>query len=409
MIKYNSKHILVGEIKQLLHSSNIPQYKIFVEGEDNRLFKNHNYIYKSEILKYVGEDKVSSTLDKSEFVFIESYYENKFILNSTRNLELRNNIYDDETHEYLGNYLRFQRDYNNVDLMSMYNCALNSFANNLEIVGSGITYDFNNPSYKVIVVPVKFNKKYTIAIDCSAPIEIIAGFYRENNQITKIIKDASNIIDLLYDSTYQKVGGSIFSQPFVYDKLVNAVNEVEFYNNEDVLKLFIKVPSKNTSSVVVLEGEYSNKKCYVPLDITDDPSTMVKYDYMSSTPKITTSIYGDYQYDYDLGLKQLLFINNQNNYPFADRLIEYLLKNVITPMDEMNIVKLETALIRNKLIKNYTPYLEFTDDLRKTIYEEALNQEILRNTFDIKGFVDKTIEDKIVIDYVYDEDGKIYG
>ena len=58
-------------------------------------------------------------------------------------------------------------------------------------------------------------------------------------------------------------------QPFIYSKLFDSIkptnvnestanNLIELAQNEDNLKLFIKLPVNNASTIVVLEGEYDS-------------------------------------------------------------------------------------------------------------------------------------------------------
>lgn len=46
---------------------------------------------------------------------------------------VRNSRYDAYTHEYLGDYLRFQRDYNKLNLMPLYNCFSNRICDDLQL------------------------------------------------------------------------------------------------------------------------------------------------------------------------------------------------------------------------------------------------------------------------------------
>ena len=122
MIKFNDDNIYVGYIKQLLHTFNLPCCKIdnpsnnYVVG-DYFISANKNEIYKVT--------KIDENNKCSESVKICNYKFGDEVLNITKNLEIRNNFYDSYTHEYLGEYLRFIRDYKGIDLMSLYNCFSN--------------------------------------------------------------------------------------------------------------------------------------------------------------------------------------------------------------------------------------------------------------------------------------------
>lgn len=137
MFKFNNNHIATGYIKQLLASFNLPTYKVYTREfeqykdahgvedpriaasvpKDGNTYPDHmcyvNYIKDGLVQRYDGLNWIPTQYH---------YHYNKKELNKTKNLKIRNNLYDSYTHEYLGEYLRFQRDYNNLDLMPLYNC-----------------------------------------------------------------------------------------------------------------------------------------------------------------------------------------------------------------------------------------------------------------------------------------------
>ena len=106
---------------------------------------------------------------------------------------------------------------------------------------------------------------------------------------------------------------------------------------ENNLKLFIKVPATNTSSIVVLAGDYRNynDSLYYLKDTTweyEKNTTMTNFEtkktYVdSSLPDINSREFKP------ISKLQLLALNTGISYPFADRLIEYLIGNVIVPND----------------------------------------------------------------------------
>jgi hypothetical protein len=115
------------------------------------------------------------------------------------------------------------------------------------------------------MLPVKLFKKYTIAIDSIYPVEMCCGIYGD-------YQDTRNKFKEIYKNTYKRVNSCQFSQPFIYDALaftddgkINTLIEnlipddkIELAQNECDLKLFIKLPASNTSTIVVLEGDYRN-------------------------------------------------------------------------------------------------------------------------------------------------------
>lgn len=361
MIKFNSTNIFVGEIKELLKSFNLPYYKLLVEGEPVSIFKGISYIYKNMILiGKVNKDFDEFEYNSSDFTYSDTYYYGEKILNITHNLVIKNVNYDYATHNRLGNYLRFVRDYKGVDLMSMYNCFNGQSANNIDISFKDVSFDTSYTAYKLFTIPVKYNKKYTFFVDCATDLEIVACYYLNNNQLNELIVGTTPriLVNYLYPNTYFKIKGTRFNTPFVYDKLVNFLKEID---NDDIKKslaqkeleltLLLKLPRDNNSSIVVLEGDYSSddtQKCY-PKETTFSSHTQ----YIVNKDKVSEfNLYNSY--------KQLTYINDGNSYPFANRLMEYLTENVITPLDEIELdtKRVETNLIDKKIIDGYTPYYE---------------------------------------------------
>ena len=132
------------------------------------------------------------------------YTYNQKILNYTKNLQIQNTIYDSYTHEYLGDYLRFHRDFANINLMPLYNCFSNRACPHLDLsfeVGTNYKASFKTDQtfetalYKYYMVPVKFFKNYTIAMDSESSIEVCCCIY---DTYYNTDTDFSNIAKLTY-------------------------------------------------------------------------------------------------------------------------------------------------------------------------------------------------------------------
>ncbi len=422
MLQFNNNHIFTGYLKQFLSSFNLPTCKVYT-AEFEKFYSEHGYedprVIESStpILISSATDKkrpavgitylkdgcaqqyfwntenwnASLDLNKNKTIkYWKSnqtlHYNGNKILGLTKTLKNPTTLYNYQTHEYLGNYLRFLRDYENINLMSMYNCFSNRLCNNIKFklaLNGTQTLNVNayDTNYKIYMLPVKLFENYTIAIDCYQGVELFCGFYNEK------LDTSTKALDLV-KKTYQKVPKALFNQPFIYNKLnveywnwkdentrkkvdatigsravvntkvlqstlasTDKILRAEIAMRESELKLFIKVPATNTSSVTVLEGDYHsfNDSLY-----TVDNKHGWQYFSNSTVANFETKKTYRYSILPDINSRefkpisklQLLALNTGISYPFADRLIEYLIMNVIVPNDTTpdNIKRLQKVM-----------------------------------------------------------------
>ena len=346
-MKYNfeDNNIVVGHIKELLHSFNLPMIPVYTD--DTVLYKDRVYIKDDKVVKWTG----------SEFKFISYYVYNKQIVNLTKTLEMNSAIYDDYTHEYLGNFLRFIRDYHKIDLMSMYNCFGKKRPSRIfyeQTLSNGYNFniDTDNANYDYHIVPVKFNKNYTIALDSDIKWELSALIY-SNIFVDSTPKE-------LVEESYRTMSGSKFRKPFLYSTYFDSAEKC--WQKEKNLVLLLKIPAGNTSSVVILEGDYT--ACS---DIVDGTQVNdIIYDDLAKDEKINY-----------VSKCSLLDANLENSHPFADRLVEYLLSNAIMPTDmfQQNIVRVQEAVYDGG-IKGY--YGIWDNQLENSIHDLLLKPDITK-------------------------------
>ena len=282
--------------------------------------------------------------------------------------------------------------------------------NNTTITQQVVLEPFENKAYKVFLVPIFFNKTYTIAID--SPTEILMKpviyddlgpiknynlsdknheyihDYINSDQSTVTYDQYGNIIDddehTIHNSQYIK-HGSQFSNPYTINVNIGdgetAKILYKYYHN---LYLMIQLDVNNTSSIVVLEGDYtkSSKKTILSTNKEDrliyDGEEVVKY------PEIENLQLNE-SYLSDLSL---LNTNDGNSYPFSDRLIEYLVNSVVTQLEYLdgNIQILQEAL------KLETKSVGIWDDsLRSYLYSYYMNEPGY-TPMDDTGYLNKDVE-----------------
>ena len=329
MFKFNSDHILTGHIKQVLSSFNLPSYRIYTTAHHKYFVDNG--VESPELADglYIKQGSIREYKDGKWGKDLDHYGYNIKHLNHTKNFIIQNNIYDSDTHEYLGDFLRFQRDYLGIDLMPLYNCFSNRVCNNLELsIDTKQTklhkvnvdpdtkklipeyieetkklqrvFWSDDKNYIIYMIPIKFFKQYTIAIDSEVGAEICCGFYSDyfdtiKNQRSDLVLSPVPMADasqFIANKTYKKYTDLRFNNPILWSGIsaedvmdlakecadsqvsmgsYEKAREYHIYkqrllDREGCLKLFLKVPITVDSSIVILEGDYRdyNNMTYAP-------------------------------------------------------------------------------------------------------------------------------------------------
>ena len=396
-------------IKDLLYTTPIPRYNTVNKGD--MVYQNQIYIYKSDIIKctQTGHLNYSDFGDRAKIKKIGDYEFGNHYPKLTERFISKNSYYDSETHKWLGKLLRCYRDIWDIDLMPFYNCFNNEYISGLRVTSEGIL-TVPNSNAKLLKIPVKFNKTYTIAIDCNSEV-LIAPAIMSRGALTNVMVgsqdfDLTNLISGTYENdTFVNSYGNIrrynsmsFKQPETYvvnntdeDIIISTINysdnvgsvynptKSEFLSNyEKELYMIIQLPIENKSSVVVLEGDYTesnSKKIFDASNIDSLPSSV-----------INNSLIGELS---------LLQLSDNETYPFSDRLIEYLLWNVICNKDEIgdNILRVQKAYNWLTTYVHSIPGV-WDNSFRIKIFNDIQANEMY-NHLDCTGFIDKDVENYI--------------
>lgn len=403
MYKFENNDLITGYIKEKLRDFNLP--KAHVYKNNMPIYKNVIYIKDNNIVMANTTVKNIDEINDSNFTVLQPFLANEKILNFTENLKINGTLYDSYTHAYLGDYLRFIRDYYNVDLMSMYNCFGNQSPANFTYTynkdGFNINFDTSDTAYTLFMLPVKFFSKYLIGINCEVSYEYILGFYDENKQLfTKfdISKEEDEYNEFIRD-TYNKVSASKLSKPYLLDTSKFIPSDI-LYTHENDLKLIIKLPFSIKTAITVVETQANNYDNGHPYILCDND----RFNEINKSLLYNSK-------------SQLFNILGTTSYPFADRLLEYLLDSAITPLDESykNIVRVQNKLSRLSVTvddKDATNSYDietlgkWDKSLRAYVYWYSRDKS-QQEKYDMIGYVDSDIE-RMYQDYDYTEFTKVY-
>lgn len=376
MYKFNNDNIITGYIKQLLHSFNLPTCKVFDTMDEFLNYYPPEVGVMGIVKNYKNNNSYLLYKEGNEIKREQVYALNHEYLNVTTNLGLFNGIYDSSCHKYLGDFLRFVRDYLNIDLMGMYNC----FANEILV----------DDKYKYIIIPMKHHTKYTIAFDgkdydylftYETTLEKIAANFKDNNYKNK-------------PSSGYKKRTSTFLNPFLLTSLIgedtlitgglNAGKKIYSCFKEQLYKLVIRVKVTDNPVITVLEGDYTKaKQEFAPIcanfEKGVDYSNIDLNNYLSDLQLL----------DFHLGQKDV-------SYPFADKLLEYLTGLAITPNDPISQNIIDAKIKFNSKFK--LPVIpvngKFTaNDRLRCLDLFGRSKYWNKSTYDLLGYVDKEIEE----------------
>lgn len=305
-------------IKNILANTPIPIYDTVRPGD--YIIKNCKYIYNITLIKCVKSGTLEGT---GEFISLDyTFYWGVDKLNHTERLKDATGFYDSQVHEWLGRYLRAYRDMVGVNLMPFYNCFsgvytsrftlntatyVNSYQKtrsaSLPVIGTKVTvyeaaqsYDtysqgsdtFNEKyveqdAYKILQIPIKLNRTYTIAVDCDSTVRIAPAFINHGHLVkVKIGTSELSLTDIVIDNvddqglinpiSVEKTN-TTFLNPFTIfinnknqstvegitvEEDIGLTYEQLLQRYEKYLYLLIQLPRDNNSSIVVLEGDYTN-------------------------------------------------------------------------------------------------------------------------------------------------------
>lgn len=384
-------------IKYLLSQSELPLYPVITPGRI--LVKGSRYVYQDNIYECIKQGPFNFeelTLNGTSTKTISNslkLLQNLSTISNTHNVKQRfvsnTGYYDSDTHKALGDYLRWLRDDIGTDLMSMYNCFNYIVSDELVLTNKDqdkyYVSKVQNSNTKLVMIPIKYNQKYTIAIDCPFPVLMKSIIY--NNNIIEVFDNGDYIPVYSFLDEDIVIHNSLqFNKPIIY-KITNqdtdkSVKPASWLNSfEKSLYLAIQLPSTNTSSIVVLEGDYTNS-CKVVADAQkiSDVDTFQFNNIIKGCP-------------------ELLSKNDGTQRPFSSKLLQYLLHNTIDNREKIdeNIIRIRNQLkLPMKKIHDYTG--QWDNELRYILYQRYsdLPQDKQTSNKDILGFVDNDIENALL-------------
>jgi len=404
MIRLNDDGVAVGYIKSILHGFELPSCKVIKDGDSPSLGIGEPFIKGGFI--YVNEEGGPRR--------VRPYKWGDRVHGITKNMRLDGMTYDYHTHEYLGEYLRFLRDYRGIDLMGMYNCFDYFSPSGVEFEADGTKFSSYDDTHVLYCFPAKFGEKYNIFVDWLGEIDYCFAYYSSGSVVTPL----SGTKGVLHGSTFESPS-YVFAPAWEPTTTTNPDTEEEEttpahpqydWTKANELKMFVSIPKAHKSSVVVLEGVYHALKAIVRdyAEVLGD----ALFEYIpliearrSGKDHRIQYIWGDLTGNYDYNCKhQLTIADYDDKNLLADRLLEYLSNQAITGADPVvhNVKRLQKTLKETDGAGYEGPVDGiWNDDMRKAMYRYVCNGSadgeslLIDEKYDVISFCDKDMERKL--------------
>ena len=174
--RFYKNTIYSNYIKYILQNTYIPTVPFTCNI--NHITKDCIYIHDGYFVKAKkSDDMVQVNRNKAAvseyFTRYEPYIFGKQYIGLTTNYTSSTNVYDPQTHFYLGQYLKAYKACYDIDLFPYYNHFSDEYLQDIVLEKTDsmpyVTYRESSlqTQYKVVSVPINLCQEYTIAIDCS--------------------------------------------------------------------------------------------------------------------------------------------------------------------------------------------------------------------------------------------------
>lgn len=351
-------------IQSLLYDTYVPTIPVFSKTPDRATLET---LYSQNVRSIIVGTSVMRLNEDKTLTVIQPYIFGKFYKGFTTNFINKQNYYNTDLHEALGNYLRFYNDYYNIDLMPLYNCFSNRYIDNFSLPiylnGDKLVGSASKADIRLFAVPVRNNSTYQIAIESlGTTLRAQLAYFDGTSLISP--KNKTNVLPAY-------VITSSFDNPYLVEINIESFDKTL----ERYLYLFVEIPAENTSSIVILERYSENDFCLNPV---------------------------------------LLRSNLYSQRAFSDKLLQYLTRNAITPITEFqtSIAEFQDIMsseaFNNVYGRKLTHYKRGTFDvgygsthsfiyntfrLEQIIYPGNVSAEPIR---DFTGYIDSDVEQLIL-------------